>query len=375
MLLVITMDSPDGGASAWRYYPIGNTVYAADTLIPVPPDLDFAGATAPIPSPDRYYDAYDTGQGNCAGGFASFPLPGTTEFYMSFEGHQAYVAPVVGEPWNGGIGCALFRGEPTVQDIEFWGDYFFNDWVPPATPPVRYTGGNDIRVDATHVYHTFLTNGQSLVPLPGATLPATVDVLTVGGGGEGEDEGSFPRTRPTGGGAGGEAFITLGHTAPTVGAEMNIGSGGSGSGTNTQYDFTGLNTITANGGREGGSTISGDGGDQFGGGNTGGAQNGNAGGGGAGATGNGSAAPNSSQGGDGGPGLVSDWWEGVSREFGKGGGGAGNDDTLGVVPGDGGWPTASRERGGGGRGANWIAASEVFGGEGLIVVRYPRADI
>lgn len=348
-LLVMTMDGVDGGATYWRNF------------VPVAPEIDFVDPVPPT-TPETFYVGETFG--NCAAGSSSSPI-NTHELFVYFGEHRGFGDIVPGTAWNGAIGFVLLRGEPTPDEIAYWDDYFFTGYTPWESP-LAYIGGQAIRADDTYVYHVFTSSGTGLTPIPGVTLPTTVDVFVVAGGGEGEDSIS---TDPAGGGAGGEAILTTGHPAPTSAALMNIGSGGAGfnvDGTNSIYDFTGPNTLTAVRGRAGGSVALGRGG--LNGSHGGGTPNGQAGGGGAGATGAGQNAPSTTQGGNGGPGVLNNWRTGSNELYGLGGGGAGP--APAVTPGSPGWVTP--HFGGGGTGSGWPLQSERQGRQGIIIVRYPR---
>jgi hypothetical protein len=235
--------------------------------------------------------------------------------------------------------------------------------VAPATPySYITTGPQAVRFDSTYCYHAFtgsVING--FAPRTGFVLPSTIDVFIVAGGGRGQNPGSGA----AGGGAGGEAKHVYGHTAPTTARTVNVGSGGDSvnqDGTNSVFDG-----ITSTRGRAGGSVTTGVGGvnNLFGGGTA----NGNAGGGGAGTAGAGQNAPSSSQGGDGGPGITNDWFDGTTRTYGRGGGGGSA--SSGVT---GGTPVGvTPERGGGGGAVVLDSAFAAINGQpGVIIIRYLR---
>lgn len=209
-LLVMTQDSVDGGGSYWR------------NGVAVTPRLDFIGPAQTYPG--EQFDVDNTFQ-SCQYGPSS--LASNNARFCIFGVDKRYDEIVPGEAWNGPIGYALFRGEPTPEDLAYWHDYFFNGYVPYVSP-MSYSGGDWARVDDTYVYHGFNVNGRNLVPVTtgGPGLPATVDVFLVGGGGGGGNVG-LSGNGSGGGGGGGEVKTVLGVTAPVVTTSPVVGAGGS----------------------------------------------------------------------------------------------------------------------------------------------------
>lgn len=354
-LLVISHDIADQGATFWR----GDT--------PVPAAIQFGQPQLPWTAPDEF-EFWDH-EYPCDNGAAAQGSIASHEQFCYFGEHRSYAPLTPGDPWNGVIGAAVFRGEPTNADLAYWDNYFLNGYVADETP-LGFAGGNEIRVDSTYVYH-ICRGDRTLTPVVGATGPATVDVFIVGGGGRGEDRGG---TLPNGGGAAGQVLTFLNQTTPTGSIVIEPGQGGGTllgvpqPGEDSVFDVGGLD-LTAGGG---GAPVNGVGGSNasF----SGGAISGPviAGGGGAGGSGDGGdASPGVS--GDGGPGTVNDWEFGTNKTYGQGGGGGGRapfsdpDLICGTRP-----PFVNDS----GNGGN--AQCEIFsdgnGTKGIVIMRYLRQD-
>lgn len=297
----VTIDPVDGGSTYWY------------DLTPTNPSL------RDVSVPDDCQDAADALTGNMLG------AGGGTRGWKSL--------PQDGLGW---IGYVAFRGEPTDADITYWKTYFDTP-LPPD--PFLYTldsfydtpapGSNFTTrrawYDGTYCYHwleTFVNSTAnsfkvcSLTPVPGATLPSTIDFILVGAGENvaGRISGTPSRS---GGGGGGEVIEVLGHTAPVASTDFTLGGLGIaghalfegyqaiGKPSGTNYTFRGPN-----------------GGDSLDGVNAGGTGTVAFGGGGGGAGGVGGNATGSAAG-DGGDGILSDWhWSATPQHHGGGGPGS-----------------------------------------------------
>jgi hypothetical protein len=361
-LLVLTMDPVNGGGSMW----VGS--------LAVPPQIDGVPPTSPLPEELWVDDTLHA----CGNGAAANGEINLDSFFIYFGEHRGYAPITAGDPWNGLIGFALFRGEPTPGDITYWTNYFLAGYTP-ATSPLAYTGGT-IRVDSTYVYHSF-PNGGTLVPIPGATLPATVDVFLVGGGGQAAS--SSAAGGRGGAGGGGQVNLVTGHTAPTTSKTVVSGNGGNviggggfaGNGSASSFDGLtaagGRGASFQNGGRNG--TAGPLGGTGYIGGVPATDSCGGGGGGAGGAGGNAS----SGLSGDGGPGTANDWRTGTTEYYGVGGTGGGQAGTTrGVVPPGG--AIGNPPTGFGGGATAFISSSNSStgpsGARGTVIIRYPRQD-
>jgi hypothetical protein len=303
----------------------------------VPPEIQFVPPTVPYTDTDdlEVYDQFPISKCN-QGTAAQSAIESTGQQQVSFGEHRSYGKLVPGEAWNGMIGCAMFRGEPTDDDRAYWSDYFLTGYTP-KPPAIGYQPDNNwtIRTDDTYVYHYIRVGTTSpclLTPLVGKPQPATVDLFMIGGGGAGFDN-DFAMSTPAGGGAAGRIQQATGLVVPAattitcyIGAGgaryTGAGRGAGGPGTSTIWDFAGVTpggTLTAGGGAAGLGTGVGGANASFAGGNP----TGYAGGGGAGSGSAGQTPPSTLTAGQGGTGVTNDWRDGTTRTYGLGGNGGG----------------------------------------------------
>lgn len=330
-LLVLTHDIADGGGTFWRWPD------------PCPAEIEFVPPTAPTLTPFTFElfdeDAPCDGKATfapCSGQAAQGSILGGTNQQFNFIGEHRSWAPLTpGQPWNGIIGVAFFRGEPTRAQIQYWRDYFLTGYTPTVTPLGYLPTGGTTRVDDTYVYHYATVAGPTgftLTPLPGKPQPATVDVFMIGGGGAGCDNNTTAGLPAGGGGAGDLDLLTGVTVPPATPITCYIGEGGprytgsgrgnGGNGQNTIWDtlgVTGSGTRTVAGGLGGLTTgVGGASGPR-----TGGTPSGPAGGGGAGTFSGGENGIGGTIAGRGGFGVFNDWRTGVNIEYGVGGNGGG----------------------------------------------------
>jgi hypothetical protein len=382
-LLVLTHDIADGGGTFWRWPE------------PCPAEIEFVPPTAPTLTPFTF-EIFDE-DAPCDGKAAFAPcasqaaqgsiLGGTNEQFCFIGEHRSWAPLTPGQPWNGLIGVAMFRGEPTRAQVQFWHDYFLTGYTP-TTTPLGFRPDNNwtIRVDDTYVYH-YIRAGSGvpcvLSPIPGLPTPTTVDLFMIGGGGAGFDNDSTSG-QPAGGGAAGQVRQASGLVVPPLtnitcyigpaGARYTGSGRGAGQpGGPTIWDL-GSNTpggqLTAFGGNAGLGTGVGGANDSF----AGGAAISPAGGGGAGSGGVGGSAPSSLEAGPGGPGVTNDWETGSPLVYGRGGNGGGraafgDPDLINppVIP--------FRARSGNGGNAQLTPTQSDSAGQlGFLCIRYPRMD-
>lgn len=374
-MIVLTHDIADGGGTFWRWPD------------PCPADIQFVPPSTPFLDPFNF-ELFDEDQPCDAGIAANGSILGGTNQQFCFIGEHRGWAPLTpGQPWNGLIGAAFFRGEPTRAQMDYWNDYFLTGYTPLVTP-IGYAPDNNwtIRVDSTYVYHYIRVGTNSpcyLTPLSGKPQPATVDLFMIGGGGAGFDNNATAG-QPAGGGAAGVVEQATGLTVPAATTiECYIGRGGArytgagrgagAAGTSTIWDAAGVTaggTLIATGGAAGlGTGVGGANADFAGGTNV-----GPAGGAGAGAGGVGGNAPSALTTGLGGTTVPNDWRDGTTINYGLGGNGGGR-----AVFGDPNLISPSVQRfltfsGDGGCAQLTPTVTDRAGSDGWLCIRYLRLD-
>lgn len=345
----LTLDPVDGGSTYW----LGTTA---------------TNPTTRSGSPGACSNAEDAEAGNIIGrglglrGFSSLPQDGL-----------------------GWIGYAMFRGEPTPQDIDYWKTYF-NTPLPPDPFLYEVTSVHDTPApgtaftvrrswyDATYCYHWIESQVNAtdnvfktvtVRPIPAATLPATIDFILVGAGQNVAGRNS-PRPSNSGGGGGGQVIQVSGHPAPTTATDFTLG------GFNNAGDAK-FEGFTANG-KNSGTTfqfVGPNGGISLDGVNAGGV--GGQAGQGAGGGGAGGAGQSFASGSNGGAGILSNWhWSATNQAHGGGGPGQRAMPAASVPSTYGAWANEPRGLGWGARGTSWTTgpARLSAGGPAGLIIRY-----
>ena len=239
-LIAVTMDSINGEC---------NKCFNNTREIPEQPDG---------PGQEEFFIA--TTAGACAD-HAGETYIGTHHFFYCGEHRNSPATGATpGQPFDGMVGTALFRGVPSASSMQFWYDYFYGpapDPLPPYVSPFPYSGGFSKWTDGTYAYHEFsgTAGGASLTPVSGYTLPSTIDFWLIGGGGGGC---GFQTPGGGGGGGGGEVIEVLGIAAPVTSQTFVQGAGGASRTNGGSSTFMGY---TARGGRGATSHVGGTNGD------------------------------------------------------------------------------------------------------------------
>jgi hypothetical protein len=337
----------------------------------------------------------------------------TTGFYARYTENAFKDGVVVEQAFSNIVGPITTGPPPKWVPLEAKGVIPPTDpkWVVVEPIDVPQATGGTITQDSTHIYHTFLANGnfQPLVPIPAADIlvvagggggggiicggggaggvlaesaafapdiyPVVVGIGGQGGTGfssatEGGNQGGYSQivgiTVPVQGGGGGAGFSTAASPADIGGS----GGGGSSADTGATANRTGA-AGTPGQGNNGGSVADVP------------TANAGAGGGGAGQPGQSTDANTTANGGDG-----IQWFNG---SYYGGGGGGGTRDASGPAPGAGGLggggagsrnntkaTDGTANTGGGGGGGGYASNNPTgiqggSGGTGIVIVRYPRA--
>ncbi len=227
--------------------------------------------------------------------------------------------------------------------------------------------GGAITLNGSSVMHTFTSTGTLAIPTASVTASG---FLVGGGGGAGYKSGTSYGTA-----GGGGQVVPFSGSSIANGSTVTVGAGGTAAGPSGGIGGTGGPSsisgasLTAAGGKGGGTAVVGG---ASGSGNAGGSGNGTASGGGGGDSAAGGTAPSNSAGGAGGNGT----FEALTGQY-YGGGGGGGASTTGGAGGLGGggvgWPlttngNAGTANTGGGAGGN--GSTTAIGGSGIVVVQY-----